>query len=104
MAERFTLVDEYIAAQPAAAQPALRRVRAAIREALPQAQETIAYNIPAYKLEGASVVQFAASKDHYALYLVDFADRGSLLGTNSATSRSERVRSAFHMEIRCRRA
>jgi uncharacterized protein YdhG (YjbR/CyaY superfamily) len=69
MAERFTSVDEYIAAQPASAQPALRRVRAAIREALPQAQEMISYNIPAYKLEGASVVQFAASKGHYALYL-----------------------------------
>jgi uncharacterized protein YdhG (YjbR/CyaY superfamily) len=65
----FSSVEEYIAAQPAAAQPALRRVRAAIREALPQAQETISYNIPAYKLEGTSVLQFAASKEHYALYL-----------------------------------
>ncbi len=65
----FQSVDEYIAAQPAAAQSALRRVRAAIREALPQAQEIIAYNIPGYKLEGTSVLQFAASKEHYALYL-----------------------------------
>ncbi len=65
----FSSVDEYIAAQPAAAQAALRRVRAAIREALPQAQEVISYNIPGYKLEGPSVVQFAASKEHYALYL-----------------------------------
>ncbi|MGA2760817.1 MAG: DUF1801 domain-containing protein [Candidatus Cybelea sp.] len=65
----FTSVDEYLAAQPAAAQAALRRVRAAIREALPQAQEVISYNIPGYKLEGASVLQFAASKEHYALYL-----------------------------------
>jgi uncharacterized protein YdhG (YjbR/CyaY superfamily) len=65
----FTSVDEYIAAQPAAAQHALRRVRAAIREALPQAQETIAYNMPAYKLGNASVLHFAASKDHYALYV-----------------------------------
>ena len=29
----------------------------------------ISYNIPGYKLEGTSVLQFAASKDHYALYL-----------------------------------
>jgi uncharacterized protein YdhG (YjbR/CyaY superfamily) len=68
MAQRFTSVDEYIAAQPATAQSALRGVRAAIREAVPQAQETIAYNIPAYKLGNASVLQFAAAKDHYALY------------------------------------
>jgi uncharacterized protein YdhG (YjbR/CyaY superfamily) len=65
----FTSVDEYIAAQPAAAQSALRGVRAAIREALPQAQEVIAYNMPAYKLGKASVLHFAASKDHYALYV-----------------------------------
>ena len=65
----FTSVDEYIAAQPASAQRALKRVRAAIREALPQAQEVIAYHIPAYKLGNASVLQFAASKEHYALYL-----------------------------------
>ncbi|HLY01286.1 MAG TPA: DUF1801 domain-containing protein [Candidatus Cybelea sp.] len=69
MAETFSSVDEYIAAQAATAQSALRRVRAAIREALPQAQETIAYNMPAYKLGSASVLQFAAAKDHYALYL-----------------------------------
>jgi len=65
----FPSVDEYIAAQPATAQSALRRVRAALREALPQAQETIAYNIPAYKIGNASVLQFAAAKEHYALYL-----------------------------------
>jgi uncharacterized protein YdhG (YjbR/CyaY superfamily) len=65
----FASVDEYIAAQPATAQHALRRARAAIREAIPQAREVIAYNIPGYKLEGTSVLQFAASKDHYALYL-----------------------------------
>jgi uncharacterized protein YdhG (YjbR/CyaY superfamily) len=65
----FTSVDEYIAAQPATAKSALRRVRAAIREALPQAEEIIAYNMPAYKIGNASVVQFAAAKEHYALYL-----------------------------------
>jgi uncharacterized protein YdhG (YjbR/CyaY superfamily) len=69
MTPAFTSVDDYIAAQSATAQGALRRVRAAIREALPQAQETIAYNMPAYKLGDASILQFAAAKHHYALYL-----------------------------------
>jgi uncharacterized protein YdhG (YjbR/CyaY superfamily) len=68
MPETFTSVDEYIAAQPATAQRALKRVRAAIRKAIPQAQEIIAYNMPAYKLGNASVLKFAAWKDHYALY------------------------------------
>ena len=65
----FPSVDEYIAAQAPTAQRALRRVRAAISEALPQAQEVIAYNMPAYKIGKAAVLHFAASKAHYALYV-----------------------------------
>lgn len=61
-------MDDYIAAQPEAAQIALRRVRSAIREALPGAEEVISYKIPAYKLQGGVVVYFAAWKQHYSLY------------------------------------
>ena len=64
----FKSVDDYIAAQPEAAQIALRRVRSAIREALPGAEEVISYKIPAYKLQGGVVVYFAAWKQHYSLY------------------------------------
>ena len=61
-------VDEYIAAQPAAAQPKLERVRTAIRKALPEAEEVIAYKMPAYKLHGGIVLYFAGWKRHYSLY------------------------------------
>ena len=61
-------VSEYIAAQPKAAQAALRRVRRAIRKALPRAQERISYNIPAYQLDGRMVLYFAGWKRHYSLY------------------------------------
>jgi uncharacterized protein YdhG (YjbR/CyaY superfamily) len=61
-------VDEYIAAQPQATRAVLRRVRTAIRKALPKAEETIAYNMPAYKLGGHGVLYFAGWKKHYALY------------------------------------
>jgi uncharacterized protein YdhG (YjbR/CyaY superfamily) len=64
----FKTVDEYIAAQPAQMQQTLRRVRAAIREGIPGADEVIAYNIPSYKVGGVSVLHFALSKKHYALY------------------------------------
>jgi uncharacterized protein YdhG (YjbR/CyaY superfamily) len=61
-------VDDYIASQPEAAQPALTQVRNAIRKALPAAEEVISYNIPTYKLDGAMVIYFAGWKQHYSLY------------------------------------
>lgn len=67
--QAFASVDRYIAAQPAAARDALRRVRGAILKALPRASELISYNMPTYKIGDATILHFAAAKDHYALYL-----------------------------------
>jgi uncharacterized protein YdhG (YjbR/CyaY superfamily) len=64
----FTTVDEYLAAQPAAARAILASVRRTIRAALPQAQEVISYQIPTYKLHGRVVIYFAGWKAHYAIY------------------------------------
>jgi uncharacterized protein YdhG (YjbR/CyaY superfamily) len=64
----FQSVDEYIAAQPAPARPALERVRATIRKALPGATEGISYQIPVYKLGGVMVVYFAGFQRHYSIY------------------------------------
>jgi uncharacterized protein YdhG (YjbR/CyaY superfamily) len=61
-------VDEYIASQPEAAQDALRRVRGAIRKAVPGAEETISYKMPTYKLRGGLVLYFAGWRRHYSLY------------------------------------
>ncbi len=64
----FTSVDEYIAAQPEPLRTALRQVRDAIRVAVPESQEVIAYNMPRYTLHGTTFVHFAGWKDHYSLY------------------------------------
>ncbi len=64
----FRNVNEYIAAQPKATQVVLKRVRSAIRAALPNAEEVISYKIPAYKVDGELVVYFAGWKQHYSLY------------------------------------
>src|SRR5262245_54864147 len=64
----FKSVDDYIAAQPPAAQQVLGRVRSTIRAALPRAEEVISYQIPAYKLDGRVVIYFAGWKQHYSLY------------------------------------
>jgi uncharacterized protein YdhG (YjbR/CyaY superfamily) len=61
-------VDAYLAAQPAPARAALTRVRAALRKALPGAEETISYSIPALRLGGRMVIYFAGWKAHWSLY------------------------------------
>ena len=67
----FKSVDDYLAAKPASAKTPLERVRSAIREALPAAEEVISYNIPAYKLPGGRAIYFAGWKQHYSLYPVN---------------------------------
>jgi uncharacterized protein YdhG (YjbR/CyaY superfamily) len=64
----FKSVEQYIAAQPASVRPALRRLRGIIRKAVPSAEEVISYQIPAYKLPGATVIWFAGWKQHVSLY------------------------------------
>jgi uncharacterized protein YdhG (YjbR/CyaY superfamily) len=65
---KYTSVTEYIASQPPNTRAALRKVRGAIRKALPKSQEVISYQIPAYKLNGRVVIFFAGWKDHYSIY------------------------------------
>ena len=64
----FQSVDHYIASQPEAVQAKLRRVRSIIRKAMPDVEEVISYQIPAYKLHGRAALYFAGWKQHYSLY------------------------------------
>ncbi len=68
MKREIQSVDEYIAAQPEAARRALKLVRAAIRKAVPKAEESISYKIPTYKVRGERLLYFAGWKQHYSLY------------------------------------
>lgn len=53
---------------PAEVRQMLKRVRSAIKQALPEAIETISYNIPAFRLHGRIIAYFAAFKGHIGLY------------------------------------
>src|SRR4051794_22865983 len=64
----YRSVDEYLDAQPEAGRPVLQQVRAAIRDALPDAQEVISYQIPAYRVAGRVALYFAGWKQHISLY------------------------------------
>lgn len=60
-------IDAYIAGFPEDVQEKLEQIRKVIREAAPEAQEAISYQIPTFKLYG-NLVHFAAYKSHIGFY------------------------------------
>jgi uncharacterized protein YdhG (YjbR/CyaY superfamily) len=60
-------IDDYIASFPKHIQEILEEIRQAIREAAPDAEETISYQMPAFRLNGV-LVYFAAFKNHIGFY------------------------------------
>lgn len=56
---------------PPEQQPILRRMRAAIRKALPQAEECFESKMPIYKINGQWAAAFAARSKCPMLYLMD---------------------------------
>lgn len=63
-------VAAYIASLPADSRREIRKLRAAIRAAAPQAVEGTSYGILAFRLDGRIVVYFAGWKEHTSLYPV----------------------------------
>jgi uncharacterized protein YdhG (YjbR/CyaY superfamily) len=61
-------VDAYFAALSPEAHAALTELRDTIRAAAPEATESIAYNMPAFRLGGRFLVSYAAFKRHYSLF------------------------------------
>jgi uncharacterized protein YdhG (YjbR/CyaY superfamily) len=65
--QKFQTIDEYIKTFPKDIQKILESVRQAIKNAAPEAEETINYQIPTFKLNG-NLVHFAAFKYHIGFY------------------------------------
>lgn len=62
-------VEEYLANLPDERRAPMEQLRQAIRAAAPEATETIAYNMPAYRSHGGQfLVSFDAYKRHYSLF------------------------------------
>lgn len=60
-------IDKYIAGFPKEIQELLEQLRAVIRKAAANAEETTNYQIPAFTLKG-NLVHFAAYKNHVGFY------------------------------------
>jgi uncharacterized protein YdhG (YjbR/CyaY superfamily) len=67
MKQNFGTIDEYISTQPIEIKHILEKVRLTIHNAAPEAEETISYQMPAFKLHGM-LVYFAAWKNHIGFY------------------------------------
>lgn len=65
--KNYKTIDEYIQRFPVETQELLQSVRNTIRESAPEAQETIAYQLPTFRLNG-NLVHFGAFKNHIGFY------------------------------------
>jgi uncharacterized protein YdhG (YjbR/CyaY superfamily) len=60
-------IDAYIAGFPEDVQVILKKIRGIVREAAPEAQEAMKYQIPTFVLNG-NLVHFAAFRKHIGFY------------------------------------
>ncbi len=61
-------VEEYISTFPIETQVLLGKVRTTVRQAAPEAEESISYGMPAYKINGKPLVYFGGFKSHIGFY------------------------------------
>jgi uncharacterized protein YdhG (YjbR/CyaY superfamily) len=65
-------VDDNLANYSKDIQELLQKLRKVVRESASQAEETISYQIPTFKLNGRNLVHFGAFKDHIAFFPTSF--------------------------------
>lgn len=61
-------IDQYLARLDKDQRGALEKLRKAIRAAVPDAEECISYELPAFRLDGRFLVAFGAAAKHCAFY------------------------------------
>jgi uncharacterized protein YdhG (YjbR/CyaY superfamily) len=59
-----TTVDEYLTGAPEPQRATLQHLRESLRRLLPDAEEGISYNMPAFKVKGKTVAGFAYFNNH----------------------------------------
>jgi len=87
------IIDEYLRNIKTDQRAALEMLRKTIRSAAPKAQECISYGLPAFRLDGRSLVAFGAWANHCSFYpmssatLKDFQDDLKDFQTSKGTIR-----------------
>ena len=65
---KFTSISEYVSTLPENAQMAMGEIIATIKANVPDAEEHISYNMPAFKVNGEYFIHFSAWKNHIGMY------------------------------------
>jgi uncharacterized protein YdhG (YjbR/CyaY superfamily) len=60
--------DEYLANVPEPHKTELERVRQAVRRAVPDAEESVSYGMPAFKYKKRPLLGFRVSKNHLSVF------------------------------------
>lgn len=66
--QKFLTVDQYLAEFSGETRNRMDKIRSKIFELMPNAEESISYNIPAYFIDKKMVVYFAGYEHHVSLY------------------------------------
>ena len=73
-------VQAYMAATPPAARKELKKIREAILAAAPGAEEHFSYRMPGFRLNGKTLIWYAAWKTHVSIYPMTDAIRKRFAG------------------------
>ncbi len=68
MAASQNHMEAYIAGFPEDVRILLQEIRATIKKVAPEAEESISYGMPAFKMNGKPLVYFAGYKNHIGFY------------------------------------
>ena len=85
----FETIDQYITAYPSDVQERLNLLRQLVYETVPELEEFISYQMPAFKYKGKILLYFAAYKNHIGVYAMPnanevFADELATLGLKTS--------------------
>lgn len=85
-------IDAYLKKLPPDKRAALQKLRRSIKAVIPKAEETISYQIPAFRLDGKILVWFHAAKDHCSFFpgaypIAKYRDRLKKYKTSKGTVR-----------------
>jgi uncharacterized protein YdhG (YjbR/CyaY superfamily) len=64
----MTTIAEYLKTFPQSIRKSLEQVYVTIKQKAPQAQESISYGMPTFKMNGKPLVYFAGFKNHIGFY------------------------------------
>jgi uncharacterized protein YdhG (YjbR/CyaY superfamily) len=63
-----TTIDQYFSNLEPEDKKALQRIHQIVKEVVPEAEESISYQMPAFKLNGKPLIYFGAFKDHLSIF------------------------------------